>query len=193
MKPTLPGLLLLGAVASAGALRASPIRPQDLAASAMASPSILPCLWFGDDAEAALRHYSRAFADARVLSETRWGPGAPRPEGSLMVATVRLAGQELMLLSGNPEPSFDDSVSLAVRCATQAEIDACWAALTEGGQPGQCGWLKDRFGVSWQVVPAALAAMLGDPDPAKARRVAEAMMTMQKLDLARLQRAHAGR
>ncbi|HEX6884914.1 MAG TPA: VOC family protein [Planctomycetota bacterium] len=159
----------------------------------MPTPTIVPCLWFADEAEAALRHYSRVFADARVLSETRWGPGAPMPEGSLMVATVRLAGQQLMLLAGNPEPRFGDSVSLAVRCETQAEIDGIWEALSEGGQPGRCGWLKDRFGVSWQVVPATLAGMLGDPDATRARRVAEAMMTMQKLDLARLQRAHEGR
>jgi predicted 3-demethylubiquinone-9 3-methyltransferase (glyoxalase superfamily) len=156
-------------------------------------PKLTTSLWFQQDAEEAIRFYVSLFPDAKVLSETRWGEGGPMPKGSLMAARFQLAGQEYVALNGAPGLEFNDTFSLAIDCETQAEVDRYWDALTkDGGEPGQCGWLKDRFGVSWQVVPSQLPAMLGDEDPARARRVGAAMMQMKKLDIARLEQAASG-
>jgi predicted 3-demethylubiquinone-9 3-methyltransferase (glyoxalase superfamily) len=168
---------------------------QDPAAPAMKQPQkITTFLWYDDDAEEAIRFYCSIFPDSKLLAETRWGEGGPVPKGTLMTARFQLAGQEFTALNGGPMYRFNEAISLFVRCNTQREIDELWAKLTSGGgEPGQCGWLKDRFGLSWQVAPDALAEMLGDADPARAQRVGAAMMQMGKLDLERLKKAYDGR
>lgn len=157
---------------------------------APAPQRITTALWFENQAEEAMRYYCSIFKDSKVLSESRWGEGAPFPKGTLMSAHLQLAGQEFVVINGSPKIPFTDATSLMITCQTQAEIDTYWEKLSAGGAPGRCGWLKDRFGVSWQVMPAGLEKWLGDPDPAAARRVGEAMMQMNKLDLAALQKAH---
>jgi predicted 3-demethylubiquinone-9 3-methyltransferase (glyoxalase superfamily) len=155
---------------------------------------VAPFLWFRRDAESALRLWSSVFPDARISDELRWGPGGPEPEGTLMVASIQFAGQRFMVLNGGPAPQFNDSFSIFVHADTQPEIDELWAKLTaDGGQPGPCGWLKDKFGVSWQIVPSRLLAMLADKDAQRVQRVSAAMLQMGKLDLARLEQAYAGR
>jgi predicted 3-demethylubiquinone-9 3-methyltransferase (glyoxalase superfamily) len=193
MKPTLPSLLLL--VSSPlfldGAEPATDPRPG--ARSTIQPQKITTFLWYDDDAEEAIRFYSSIFADSKVLAETRWGAGGPVPEGTLMSATFRLAGQEFMALNGGPQFRFTEAISLLVHCADQAEVDRLWEKLGAGGEPGQCGWLKDEYGLSWQIVPDAMLQMLADEDPAKVKRVSEAMMQMKKLDLARLRQAYEQR
>ena len=143
---------------------------------------ITTCLWFQTQAAEAAKFYVSLFDDAKVVSE------------SPVVTMFQLAGQQFMALNGNREQPFNDAVSLMVTCEDQREVDTLWdALLANGGKATMCGWLKDRFGVSWQIVPAQLQALLNDPDPAKARRTAEAMMKMVKLDVAALERAHAGK
>jgi len=160
----------------------------------MPKQKITPFLWFERDAEEAVRFYVSVFPDSRVLSETRWGPGGPLPAGSLMTARLQLAGQEFLALNGGPPQRFTEAISLLVDCRDQAEVDGLWEKLTAGGgEPGRCGWLKDRFGLSWQVVPSVLGEMLGDRDPARAGRVAQAMMQMDRIDVQRLQAAYEGR
>ena len=152
-------------------------------------PKIVPFLWFDSQAEEAIRFYSSTFPDSKVLSETRAGP-----RGALISARFRLAGQELMALNGGPMYSFTEAISLFVSCESQAEVDDLWAKLTAGGgKPGRCGWLKDRYGLSWQVIPTALGEMLHDKDPVKAKRVTEAMLKMDKIDIQRLRQAYDGR
>ena len=157
--------------------------------------SIRPCLWCSGDADAMLELYTGLFPDARVIDESRYGAGAPMPEGTLLTAIIELQGMELMLLNGGPNPNAlpTESFSLAVTVDTQEEVDHLWEGLiTDGGAEGPCGWLTDKFGVSWQVVPKALMECLGDPDPEKSSRTMQAMMQMSKLDIAELRRAHAG-
>jgi predicted 3-demethylubiquinone-9 3-methyltransferase (glyoxalase superfamily) len=159
-----------------------------------AEQKIVPFLWFTKEAEDALRFYTGIFPDAKIVSESRWGDGGPLPKGTLMTATVRLAGVELILLNGGPAPKFSDALSLFIRCDTQPEIDMFWEKLTAGGgEPGPCGWLKDKFGVSWQVVPRQLGAMFTDKDTERAKRVGAAVMKMGKLDIEKLQKAYDGR
>jgi len=156
-------------------------------------PRLTPFLWFESGAEEALRFYTRIFAGSKVLELTRWGPNAPALEGSLMTATLELAGQRLILMQAGGGPRFNDSFSFMVSCDTQAELDRYWKKLLAGGgQPIQCGWLRDKFGLSWQITPRALMRMMADADPAKVQRVTAAMMQMVKLDLAALERAFAG-
>jgi len=192
MKPILSTLLALAGLVLNHFL--PPESTQQPTPQAMAkTPKLTPCLWFPKEAEEAMRFYLATFPDARVLSESRWGEGGPFPKGSLMTARFLLAGQEFMVLNGCPG-EFSESVSLSVDCETQEEVDRYWAALTkDGGEPGRCGWLKDRYGVSWQVVPSVLGELLGDKDPARAGRVGAALMQMEKLDIRRLQEAAAGR
>jgi len=150
---------------------------------------IVPCLWFGDAAEEAVRFYCSILPDAGILGETRAGP-----KGPLISARFRLAGQEFLALNGNEGNPFTDAVSLMVSCGSQEEVDRLWSALTaDGGSPGRCGWLKDRFGVSWQVIPTVLPGMLADKDAARAKRVVDAMLRMDKIDIARLRSAYEGR
>jgi len=155
-------------------------------------PSITPFLWFNGNAEEAMNFYVSIFRDSKVESVSRWGEGGPGPKGSVMSATFRLAGQKFMALNGGPQFKFTEAISLFVSCETQEEIDDLWEKLSEGGSKGRCGWLKDRYGLSWQVIPSVLGPLMGDPDPEKSKRVVAAMLQMTKLDIAALKRAHAG-
>ncbi|HEV8367931.1 MAG TPA: VOC family protein [Pyrinomonadaceae bacterium] len=148
---------------------------------------ITPFLWFDNNAEEALNFYVSIFKDSRITSVRRFGPN-----NAVLTATFELSGQQFMALNGGPRFKFTEAISLFVICENQEEVDEYWEKLLEGGQPQQCGWLKDRFGLSWQIIPKALGELLGDKDPEKARRVMEAMMQMTKIDVAKLQEAHAG-
>lgn len=150
--------------------------------------SITPCLWFAGDADEAMRYYLSVFPDGEVIESMR------NPDGTLLAATVQLAGQRLMLLSGRPpEFSLNDAVSLFVDCEDQAEVDRLWSALTaDGGSESQCGWLSDRFGLSWQIIPRRLMELLGDPDRERADRAMQAMLKMRKIELAELEAAARG-
>ncbi len=150
---------------------------------------ITPCLWFDRQAEEAMNFYVSLFKNSKVTSVSRYGPGAPRPEGTVMMVTAELDGQPVMALNAGPEFKFTEAISFYVNCETQTEVDELWAKLTEGGEESQCGWLKDRFGLSWQIVPKALGEMLSDPDRGKAQRVMEAMLKMRKIDTAVLKQA----
>ena len=151
---------------------------------------ITPFLWFDNQAEEAMNFYVALFKDSKILSVSRYQVDAPESPGAVMTATFQLAGQEFMALNGGPYFKFNEAISLFVNCETQAEVDELWEKLSEGGEEGQCGWLKDRYGLSWQIVPAALGQMLGDPDPRKAQNVMQAMLQMRKIDIAALQRAY---
>jgi predicted 3-demethylubiquinone-9 3-methyltransferase (glyoxalase superfamily) len=149
-------------------------------------------LTFKDQAEEAVKLYTSIFKNSRILSASRYGDAGPGPEGSLMAANFELDGQEFVALNGGPSFEFSQGFSLLVDCENQAEVDSYWKKLSEGGEPGRCGWLTDRFGVSWQVVPRVLTEMLGDKDPAKAGRVMNAMLQMNKIDIAQLEQAYEG-
>jgi predicted 3-demethylubiquinone-9 3-methyltransferase (glyoxalase superfamily) len=159
---------------------------------AIPSQKITPFLWFEHQAEEAARFYVSLFDDSAVTQVVRGGPGGPAPEGAVMTVAFRLAGQAFVALNGGKQIPFTDAVSFVINCHTQAEIDALWAGLSDGGAPGPCGWLKDRYGVSWQVVPAQLPQLLSGPDAESAARVMQALCTMHKIDLETLRQAHAG-
>lgn len=181
-------LSLILAVALLGAW-AAPAARGDPEGGAMPAQKIVPCLWFEDQAEEAVRFYCSVFPGAKILSEMRVGPG-----GTYLTGRCRLAGQEFMVLNGNAKHTFTEATSFQVTCGNQEEIDDLWAKLTaNGGEPSRCGWLKDRYGVSWQVVPAELGELLGGGDPARAKRVGDALLQMSKIDIARLRRAYEGR
>ena len=154
---------------------------------------IIPFLWFDDRAEEAVAFYTSIFKDSKAGRITRFGPGGYRPEGMVMTASFELNGIQFTALNGGPEYHFTPAISLFVHCASQDEVDYYWDKLSQGGEPGPCGWLTDKFGVSWQVVPSALLAMLDDPDPEKVRRVTQAMLQMGKLELGELEAAYAGK
>lgn len=155
---------------------------------------ITPCLWFDGNGEDVLNFYTGIFPNSRVVDRLNWPANGPGPGGGLLTATFQLDGQEFMVLNGGPEYKFTPALSLLVNCETQAEVDHYWDKLLEGGgQPVKCGWLTDRFGVSWQVAPTAMIRMFQDKDPEKAGRAMRAMMEMVKLDLAAVQRAYDGR
>jgi predicted 3-demethylubiquinone-9 3-methyltransferase (glyoxalase superfamily) len=147
-------------------------------------------LTFNDQAEEAANLYVSAFDKSEILSISRYGEGGPGPAGSVMTVAFRLDGQEFVALNGGPSFSFSDGISLSVSCETQEEVDHYWEKLSDGGEEGPCGWLKDRFGVSWQINPTALGQMLQDEDPNKARNVMQAMLQMKKIDIATLRRAY---
>ena len=153
---------------------------------------ITPFLWFDNNAEEAAKFYTSVFKNAKILSASRYGDGAPMPKGTAMTVSLEIDGQEVMLLNGGPYFKHSEAFSFFVNCDTQEEVDWFWSQLTEGGEESQCAWLKDKFGVSWQIVPKALGELLGDPDPAKSQRVMQAMLQMKKIDVAKLQQAHAG-
>ena len=152
-------------------------------------PKITPFLWFNDQAEAAMNFYVSIFKNSKAGSVTRYGDAGPGPKGSVMTANFQLEGLDFTALNGGPQFPFTEAVSFVVHCETQQEIDHYWDKLTAGGKPVQCGWLKDKFGLSWQVVPDVLPRLLKDPDPRKAQRVMKAMLHMVKIDIARLQQA----
>ena len=154
---------------------------------------ITTCLWFDNDAEEAIAYYLSIFEDSSLLSVMRCGDKGPGPKGSLLAATFRIEGQELSAINGGPAFRLSEAVSLVVKCATQAEVDGLWEKLGEGGQYQQCGWLKDRFGLSWQIVPGVLFEMLQDPERERADRVMQAMLQMKKIDIAQLLEARDGR
>jgi predicted 3-demethylubiquinone-9 3-methyltransferase (glyoxalase superfamily) len=160
-------------------------------------PNVHPCLWFDHEAEEAANFYVSVFPNSKVGRITRYGPAAAkasgRPKGSVMTVEFTLDGRPFMALNGGPPFKFTEAVSLCVPCRTQKEIDTYWAALTEGGSEVVCGWLKDKFGLSWQIFPAVLMKMHADPDARKRERVMAAMLKMTKMDVAKLKAAYAGR
>jgi predicted 3-demethylubiquinone-9 3-methyltransferase (glyoxalase superfamily) len=155
-------------------------------------PKITPFLTFDNQAEDAMKFYMSLFKNSKVLTSSRYGDAGPGPKGSLMVATISLDGQELTLLNGGPTFKFTQAFSLFVTCEIQAEVDEYWSKLTEGGKEIQCGWLVDKFGLSWQIVPSILMKLIADKDAAKAGRVMQAMMKMVKIDIKGLQKAAEG-
>jgi len=151
---------------------------------------ITPYLWFDDQAEEAANFYTSIFKDSKIEDVTRYGKGGPRPKGLAMTVSFKLQGQEFVALNGGPEFKFTEAVSFLVSCDSQEEVDYFWNNLSEGGEEGPCGWLKDKFGLSWQIIPTALPELLSDPDPEKSQRVMEAMLQMSKIDIEGLQQAH---
>ena len=150
---------------------------------------ITPFLWFDGNAEEAVNYYISIFGDSEIVNVDRYGEEGPGPKGSVMSLTFRLGSQEFMALNGGPYFSFTPAISFFVHCETQEEVDNFWERLSEGGEQEQCGWLKDKFGVSWQIVPNALGELLHDKDPEKAKRVMAAMLKMHKLDIEGLKQA----
>ncbi|MFN3149254.1 VOC family protein [Bremerella sp.] len=153
-------------------------------------PSITPFLWFDDQAEEAVNFYLSIFDDARVLTQTRFGEVGPGPDGSIMTIEFELQGQKLVALNGGPHFTFNEAVSFVVNCETAEELDHFWEKLSEGGQQSHCGWLKDKFGVSWQVVPTLLYRLINDANQEKSQMVMAAMLQMGKLDMVGLQTAY---
>jgi predicted 3-demethylubiquinone-9 3-methyltransferase (glyoxalase superfamily) len=147
-------------------------------------------LTYDDRAEEAVEFYTSIFDDSRIVSTTRYGAAGPGPEGSLMTATFELAGQEFMALNGGSSFGFAQGISLFVDCENQEEVDELWEKLSDGGEKGPCGWLTDRFGVSWQIIPRALGELLNDEDPEKAKRVMQAMLQMSKIEIEGLRQAY---
>ena len=152
---------------------------------------ITPFLWFDNQAEEAVKFYTSIFKNSKVVKVSRYGEGGPGPKGSVMVATFELAGQQFMALNGGPQFKFTEAVSLVVNCETQEEIDEFWERLSEGGQKIQCGWLKDKYGLSWQIVPTILGELM-EGDPQKSQRMMQALMQMTKLDIEGLKKAYEG-
>ena len=156
-------------------------------------PKITPFLWFDGKAEEAMNFYISIFKNSKVGRVTRYGEAGPGPEGTVMSAMFQLEGQEFMALNGGPQFTFTPAISFFVNCETQQEVDELWEKLFEGGKKDRCGWLKDKYGLSWQIVPSALGKMLGDKDPEKSKRDMEAMLQMDKIDIKRLQEAYEGK
>lgn len=154
---------------------------------------IKPCLWFDNQAEEAAKFYVSIFKNSKIGAISRYGDAGPGPKGTVMVVNFKLAGLDLMALNGGPYFKFTEAVSLAVNCETAEEVDYFWEKLSKGGSPSQCGWLKDRYGLSWQIVPALLGKMMSDRDPAKSNRVMKAMLQMKKIDLEALKKAYQGK
>jgi len=152
---------------------------------------VTPFLWFDDQAEEAANFYVSLFKNSEIHNVNRYGEAGPGPAGTAMVVSFQLDGQEFNALNGGPTFKFTEAVSFVIDCKSQDEVDHFWDKLSEGGETSQCGWLKDKFGLSWQVVPSALVEMLGDKDPAKSNRVMQAMLQMTKIDIAKLQEAYA--
>ena len=152
---------------------------------------ISPFLWFDNQAEEAAHFYTSIFKDASIGNISRYGAGGPGPEGAVMVISFKLAGQEFTALNGGPQFKFTEAISLMVSCETQEEIDYYWEQLSAGGKESQCGWLKDKYGLSWQIIPANMGKLMSNKDPEKAARTMQAMMQMSKLDIAALEQAQA--
>ena len=151
---------------------------------------ITPFLWFDDQAEEAVKFYTSLFKDSKIGQVSRYGEAGPGPAGKVMLIAFELAGQAFTALNGGPEFKFTEAVSFYVNCETQAEVDQLWEKLTDGGEESQCGWLKDKFGLSWQIVPSTLGNYIAGPDPAGAQRAMQAMLKMKKLDIAKLKQAY---
>jgi predicted 3-demethylubiquinone-9 3-methyltransferase (glyoxalase superfamily) len=152
---------------------------------------ITPCLWFDTKGEDAAKFYTSIFPNSRITDVARYGSAGPRPEGTVMTVSFELDGRPFLGLNGGPNFTFNEAVSFQVFCESQEEVDSYWSTLSEGGEEGPCGWLKDRFGLSWQIVPTRLTELLQDPDREKSQRVMAAMMEMRKIDVEALERAAA--
>lgn len=151
---------------------------------------ITPFLWFNDNAEEAMNFYISIFKNSKILTVSRYGDAGPGPKGSLMTGSFQLEGQDFLALNGGPAFSFTPAISLLVNCEAQEEVDDLWEKLSAGGEKSRCGWLKDKFGLSWQIIPIGLGRMMSDPDPVKSKNVMMAMMKMDKIDLAILKQAY---
>jgi predicted 3-demethylubiquinone-9 3-methyltransferase (glyoxalase superfamily) len=154
---------------------------------------ITPFLWFDDQAEEAAHFYTSIFKNSRIYGAARYGEDTPGPAGKVMTVSFELDGQQFTALNGGPVFQFTPAISFYVNCESQEEVDYYWNRLSEGGHEEQCGWLKDKYGVSWQIVPSVLGELMSDPDPEKSYRVTQAMLKMVKLDIAELRRAYEGR
>jgi predicted 3-demethylubiquinone-9 3-methyltransferase (glyoxalase superfamily) len=152
---------------------------------------ITPCLWFDTEGEDAAKFYTSIFPNSRITDVARYGSAGPRPEGTVMTVDFELDGRPFLALNGGPQFTFNEAVSFQVFCESQEEVDSYWSKLSEGGEEGPCGWLKDRFGLSWQIVPTRLTELLQDPDREKSQRVMAAMLEMGKIDVEALERAAA--
>jgi len=150
---------------------------------------ITPCLWFDTEGEDAATLYTSVFPNSKILGISRYGSAGPRSKGTVMTVSFEVGGQKFLALNGGPNYTFSEAISFQVSCKNQDEVDAFWSKLSDGGEEGRCGWLKDRFGVSWQIVPTALPKLLGNPDPEKSQRVMEAMLQMKKIEIDVLERA----
>jgi predicted 3-demethylubiquinone-9 3-methyltransferase (glyoxalase superfamily) len=150
---------------------------------------VTPCLWFDTEGEEAATFYTGIFKNSRILQVSRYGQAGPRPEGMVMTVSFELEGQAFVALNGGPEFTFNEAISFQVSCESQEEVDDFWAKLSEGGEEGPCGWLKDRYGLSWQIVPTVLDELIGDPDSERSQRAMKAMLGMGKIEIAELQRA----
>jgi predicted 3-demethylubiquinone-9 3-methyltransferase (glyoxalase superfamily) len=155
----------------------------------MAKQNITPFLWFDNQAEEAMNFYTSIFKDSKINSVTRYGEAGPGPKGSVMTASFQLNGQEFVALNGGPQYKFTEAISFVINCKSQQEVDEFWEKLSEGGEKSRCGWLKDKYGLSWQVVPTVLPELLQSKDPEKSKRVMQAMMQMDKIDIAALEQA----
>jgi predicted 3-demethylubiquinone-9 3-methyltransferase (glyoxalase superfamily) len=153
---------------------------------------IIPFLWFDDKAEEAAKFYVSIFKNSRIVTVTRYGETGPGPRGKVMSVIFQLDGEEFYALNGGPVFKFSEAISFFINCETQQEVDDLWERLSEGGSQSRCGWLKDQYGVSWQVVPTVLGKLLGDKDPQKSKRVMEAMLQMGKIDIEKLKQAYEG-
>jgi predicted 3-demethylubiquinone-9 3-methyltransferase (glyoxalase superfamily) len=154
---------------------------------------ITPFLWYDNNAEEAVNHYISIFKNSKITKIARYGDAGPGPKGSVMTIAFQLEGQDFIALNGGPIFKFNEAISFSVDCKTQQEVDELWEKLSAGGQPSQCGWLKDKYGVSWQIVPSILVEMLQDKNTEKSKRVMQAMMQMRKIDIAAVQRAYEQR
>ncbi len=152
-------------------------------------PKITPCMWFDTQGEEAANFYTNVFENSRITEVTRYGTAGPRPEGSVMTVSFELDGQSFVALNGGPEYTFTEAISFQVDCQTQDEVDYFWSRLSEGGEEGPCGWMKDKYGLSWQIIPTVLTELVSDPDPEKAQRAMQAMLGMGRIDIEVLQRA----
>jgi predicted 3-demethylubiquinone-9 3-methyltransferase (glyoxalase superfamily) len=158
----------------------------------MTGKGLTTCLWFDTDGEAAANYYTSIFKDSKLGRVGRYTEAGPRPAGSVMTVEFELNGQKFIALNGGPQFTFNEAISFQIPCEDQDEVDYYWSKLSEGGQEVACGWLQDKYGLSWQVVPTVLIDMIADPDPEKAKRATEAMLAMTKFDIAALQKAYAG-
>jgi predicted 3-demethylubiquinone-9 3-methyltransferase (glyoxalase superfamily) len=155
--------------------------------------NINPCLWFDTQAEEAARLYTSLFKNSKIGKISRYGKEGPGPEGSVLTVDFQLNGQDYLALNGGPIFKFTEAVSFVANCENQEEVDFLWEKLSEGGEKSQCGWLMDKFGLSWQIVPTRMGELMSDPDPVKTGRVMQAMLQMTKLDIAKLEAAYNGR
>ena len=156
------------------------------------SQKITPCLWFNNNAEEAVKFYTSVFKNSKKGTVTYYGENAPMPKGTVLTVTFQIEGQEFLALNGGPHFKFTEAVSFVVNCKTQKEIDYYWEALSEGGAKVECGWLKDKFGLSWQVAPTIISKMMANKNPGKSSKVMQAILKMKKLDIKTLKEAYAG-